>query len=646
LVLIVLCVAVLTTVNLGHNVSERIRLQNTADAAAYSMAALEARAFNFYAFANRTQVSHYVSAMVWQSYISFIYFTEAFLTDVYGVLKTLDVCAGNRSPFWAAACPVLEGLPYVGALIRVITTVIDVYRSILKLFQLTLRQLNPDFLIGRVVIPAHRQLNQGLAWTANAMMAWTLAEVARGGSEIITANDKNLRAALSPGVVTTINACLFDRAHFREAGGSPFAPKNPLRPISPRAIREKSKESRAKRVMGGIANATRYACDSAGSHCPQGLVTARDLDLLLPLPDLLRPVRDFMRFFIKKQGQTRLLSYDMAKGFEDREGGNLIRHWRDPPDSPQGMMAQGDNLGADDLYSIKLGPSRVGPFKNPLACGDGDEYWKCWGDPREGKGSDRSLPYRYMLKTSVWAMNHEERRGSKGGVHWRVAYRGWPRGKGHRDPEGSEAELGLNESKYCPLPTCPHGAGQISVFVANVRPIEDGNHPWEGIVPFMHFEPGEFADDCPSPTRPSVEKGASRRREFNQPSTWAILNKTPRELRNRVADPRAGSNVPALLNEEGRLQLDLFGPSSLEMDNSRKVAFGLASSTGLNAISRAQVYYHRPGNWAEQPNFFNPYWRPRLASVSQGAESLPLLKQLMQAHPERLQGSPHKLFTH
>jgi hypothetical protein len=82
------------------------------------------------------------------------------------------------------------------------------------------------------------------------------------------------------------------------------------------------------------------------------------------------------------------------------------------------------------------------------------------------------------------------------------------------------------------------------------------------------------------------------------------------------------------------------------MDNSRKVAFGLASSTGLNAISRAQVYYHRPGNWAEQPNFFNPYWRPRLASVSQGAESLPLLKQLMQALPERLQGSPHKLFTH
>ena len=67
LLMLVLAIAALTTVNIGHNVSERIRLQNTADSAAYSMAAMEARAFNFYAYANRTQVSHYVSAMMWQS---------------------------------------------------------------------------------------------------------------------------------------------------------------------------------------------------------------------------------------------------------------------------------------------------------------------------------------------------------------------------------------------------------------------------------------------------------------------------------------------------------------------------------------------------------------------------------------------------
>ena len=43
---------------------------------------------------------------------------------------------------------------------------------------------------------------------------------------------------------------------------------------------------------------------------------------------------------------------------------------------------------------------------------------------------------------------------------------------------------------------------------------------------------------------------------------------------------------------------------------------GLLSSgvlPGINALSRAQAYYHRPGAWQEPPNFFNPYWGAKLA---------------------------------
>jgi len=61
-ILALLCVAVLITAHVGLQVHRRIQLQNAADASAYSAATLEARAFNLYAFANRTQVSHYVSA--------------------------------------------------------------------------------------------------------------------------------------------------------------------------------------------------------------------------------------------------------------------------------------------------------------------------------------------------------------------------------------------------------------------------------------------------------------------------------------------------------------------------------------------------------------------------------------------------------
>ena len=46
-----------------------------------------------------------------------------------------------------------------------------------------------------------------------------------------------------------------------------------------------------------------------------------------------------------------------------------------------------------------------------------------------------------------------------------------------------------------------------------------------------------------------------------------------------------------------------------------KVAGLPALHRGLNAFSAAQVYYHRPGDWKEQPNFFNPLWGARLMPV-------------------------------
>ena len=38
---------------------------------------------------------------------------------------------------------------------------------------------------------------------------------------------------------------------------------------------------------------------------------------------------------------------------------------------------------------------------------------------------------------------------------------------------------------------------------------------------------------------------------------------------------------------------------------------------GLNAFSAAQAYYHRPGEWREVPNFFNPLWGARLMPVTE-----------------------------
>ena len=57
---------------------------------------------------------------------------------------------------------------------------------------------------------------------------------------------------------------------------------------------------------------------------------------------------------------------------------------------------------------------------------------------------------------------------------------------------------------------------------------------------------------------------------------------------------------------------------------------------GLNAIAAAQAYYHRPGDWKEMPNFFNPLWGARLMPVLEtnvaaklGLAALPALRQLL-----------------
>jgi hypothetical protein len=179
----------------------------------------------------------------------------------------------------------------------------------------------------------------------------------------------------------------------------------------------------------------------------------------------------------------------------------------------------------------------------------------------------------------------------------------------------------------------------MSVYVANVRiDPKDHNHPWPGLVPFPHFEPGDYAKDCAESLNetPSLADMAGRRDDFNQPSTWVLLHKSADAFRH----------TPGQLNSQGKLTF-AFGasPGTLELKNGR-TAVGLGGSPGMSVISRGQTYYHRPGNWTEQPNFFNPYWRPRLAAVWQGKDSLPLVGKLADALPGDLKDAPTRFITH
>lgn len=628
--MLMLSIALITTVNIGHGVHERIRLQNTADAAAWSTAAMEARAFNFYAFTNRTQVSHYVSAMMWQSLDSFLFSVQAFLTDIYGFMRTIGPCFPSNSrdgAFWMAVCTLLDHLPYVQVLMQALDLVFTVLRGMLLLMKPVMEPI--DQAIGRVVVPGHRVLNSVLAGAATAVMLSTSSYVMGTSSAIIAANDPDVDSLVPRTLAGFINQCLYDRAHYREANGTPSNPVNPFEPLDPTRQGEGDKTARAKRVMAGITNATRFPCDAKGGACPETMVTHRRLGSLMPIPHWLAPLKTVLDDF-PKWGQTRFLTYRLGQGGGEAthgkasRGRNNLRESRDLPGRPMGMLAQGDVIGADDPYSIRFpGPASIdlggiqvlNPFRCPTQPGAKDpRTWRdCWGDPRESKND--------TLKTSIWAMSNTDLRPN--GIHWRVVFPGEASKQEDRD-------VGLYESRPCIARFQGTCVFEMSVYVANVRiDPKDDNHPWTGLAPFPHFEPGDYEKDCANGLNetPDPTAMAERKDDFNQPSTWVLLSKGPEESRR----------TPGQLNARGKLTFAFDGsPETLDLKNDRE----------MFVISRGQTYYHRPGNWTEQPNFFNPYWRPRLAAVWQGKDSLPLINTMANALPDALRDSPTKLITH
>lgn len=116
------------------------------------------------------------------------------------------------------------------------------------------------------------------------------------------------------------------------------------------------------------------------------------------------------------------------------------------------------------------------------------------------------------------------------------------------------------------------------------------NLRWRGIARYFRFK--SKSDVAWAGARPG-----------NQPDVWVFLTKTPEnlELGNRPfkfdltrGDERVSFDPQ--IGADGLLGTDVLA--------------------GVNAMSRAQVYYHRPGAWQEPPNFFNPFWGARLAPKS------------------------------
>ena len=120
---------------------------------------------------------------------------------------------------------------------------------------------------------------------------------------------------------------------------------------------------------------------------------------------------------------------------------------------------------------------------------------------------------------------------------------------------------------------------------------------FDGIAPYMRFA-----------ARSQSEV------DFGQPSVYTFANKSARHI------DRDGESGPAL-----EFRLDTADRQNVRFNSRIGAEAGLLGQlTGVNAIARAMTYYHRPGNWAEHPNLFNPFWRAKLAPIGQRFVGNPL----------------------
>ena len=98
--LLALAVMVFLSINVSFSVRNRIRLQNYADAKAYSTAVQEARAFNFYAYTNRAIAAGLVQAATLHAYMS----EAAMMSSVdWGMFEAFGEISGCEYALAAAA---------------------------------------------------------------------------------------------------------------------------------------------------------------------------------------------------------------------------------------------------------------------------------------------------------------------------------------------------------------------------------------------------------------------------------------------------------------------------------------------------------------------------------------------------------------
>ncbi len=735
LMLLLLAFGILVTLNIGRAVEEKIKLQNASDASAYSLAVLEAQAFNYVAFTNRVQASHYNSIMLVQGYANFLLLIEGILgtfIDYLWTMSTVVTWIGNI----LSVIPIIQA---VGVALQefgdMLYEIGDFIYDIVTEFRELLYGDEEDVTGGLLSLMGELRK---ILWYVNYVQYFTEAiytglitiKLAGGMKDVndmnLGKNEINMNNTTEEGqnsngggfslssLVRFFGSILNIVEYYQTfdpIGGRPLLPLLPSTDNGLRALKaendspedydhfnKRDKAIRAnQRIMAEIANATRSERDSGwarnwiANNTRRGFRFPGDLSLG-GFGNILKKFID-----ISVEGQTKLATYVAEpEGISwqgDFSGESVYQHLeeiqrknsKNHVSSDRRYFYANDEGKDKEFYKAGTDRYRVDMYRPTGDVMASYEHFRFWmgikisalsflglGKISLGQAeispaivSDRNggRIYRWRLPAE-WIVNLMEFRWTR--FYFRVPGSVWEMlglfqipinvcAKGLLVPvvaglpffgcrsvsvprnEGCRGFCFLKFWGKCWIKaSCTWLPGlccELRKFLDNLRfrtfekitqKDSDGgdslNQWWLGIGPFMKFKPDY-----------------RRRKDFNQPSTWSILNNPPENFMEgnewNLDDHNYKISTGSVFND-GSNDKDLT-VNPLINDEKRYTESGVLGvgdinifGAGLNAVSRARVYYHRPGNWEEPPNMMNPYWRAQLAPIAQ--KLVPYLKNLQE----------------
>ena len=539
--MLILALCVLATVNLTYAVHHKEQLQDAADSVAYTTAAYQARALNFFAYTNRAMVVQYCAQMNMMAIFTYLMFAVAILT----LLEFLTSWIPGVDAVMAAIVNVAKiALTAINVAIAIFIPIIDIINYFTGLVQFA---VSTDMLARVVAGPS--------------------AELARINA---TGNHHYVMDPISSTLLGVDAAVRWEQTVLTTPLPN-FAP-----PTQP-------EDQFDRAMMTEIANSGRHEWTAyGGPPAPFPEFWKRHFNWSVNLV--------IAQFDFKKLARTEWGSFKPG-------GGGLAGIW--------GFL-QGITSKTEQIYSV-------------------DEF-----------DFDVSVPFfGQIISFSFGAWARADRQFWQPPHH--QLYARLDACPGHpcnwRHPWNCAWQAAC---KAVLQPLINAGLNQLLAAGLQAATTTDIPIFHFGMAPYARFRPGRQTWNRPSgsemfnqppvvllvtdPTSDIVAGGRPFMRSFNvQLGGLSSANsKLMAESGNSFSQPNRGWHSG----------ID-FRPAGLS------VGF---LPNGFHALAAAQAYYHRPGDWREPPNLFNPFWGAKLMPVVDypaigGAPVIgPLLAQKLLVH--------------